>query len=88
VKKTIITINHGLFDWKINQKPITLTFSQFDPLVILKKLIWTHPTRLMVFFTNREMVFLTNEIGQKIGQPKNFNLKNNSICIYKNIKNK
>lgn len=42
----------------------------------------------MVFFTNREMVFLTNEIGQKIGQPKNFNLKNNSICIYKNIKNK
>jgi hypothetical protein len=58
---------------KLNQKPITLTFGQFDPLVILNKLIWTHPTRLMVFFTNRKMVFLTNQIGQKIGQPKNFN---------------
>ncbi len=25
----------------------------------------------MVVFTNHKMVFLTNQIGQKIGQPKN-----------------
>jgi hypothetical protein len=58
---------------KLNQKPIILTFGQFDHLVKLDKLIWTHPTWLMVFLTNHKMIFLTSQIGQKFGHPKKFN---------------
>jgi hypothetical protein len=47
---------------KLNKKPIILTFGQFDHLVRLDKSIWTCPTWLVVF--------LINQIGQKIEQPK------------------
>jgi len=67
---------------KLNKKLIILTFGQFDHLVILNKSIWTCPTSLVVFFINHKMVFLLNEIAQKIGQPKNINLENNSIYKY------
>jgi hypothetical protein len=67
---------------KLNKKPIILTFGQFDHLVILNKSIWACPTSLVVFFINHKMVFLINEIAQKIGQPKNINLENNSIYKY------
>jgi hypothetical protein len=55
---------------KLNQKPIILTFGQFDHLIILDKSIWTHPTLLMVFFTNHKMNFLSSQIRQKFGQHK------------------
>jgi len=42
----------------------------------------------MVFLTNHKMVFLTNQIRQKFGQPKKINLKNSSICKYTNVDNK
>ncbi len=58
------------FIGKLNQKLVILTVGQFDPLVILDKSTWTHPTKLVVFFTNHKMFFLTSQIGQKIGQPK------------------
>jgi hypothetical protein len=50
---------------KLNQKLIILTFGQFDHLVILNYSIWTHPTWLVVFWTDHKMVFLTSQIGQK-----------------------
>jgi len=55
---------------KLNQKPFILTFGQLDHLIVLDKLIWTHPTWLMVFLIDHKMVFLTNQIGQKFEQPK------------------
>jgi len=58
---------------KLNQKSVILAFGQFDHLIILDKLIWTRPTWLMVFLTNHKMVFLTNQIRQKFGQPKKIN---------------
>jgi hypothetical protein len=67
---------------KLNKKPIILTFGQFDHLVILNKLIWMCPTSQVIFFTNHKMVFFINEIAQKIGQPKNSNLKNSSVSKY------
>jgi hypothetical protein len=67
---------------KLKQKPIILTFGQFDHLVKLNKLIWTCPTSLVIFFTNHKMVFFINEIAQKIGQPKKIYLKNSSISKY------
>jgi len=42
----------------------------------------------MVFFIDHKMAFLTSQIKQKIGESKNFNLKNNSNCKYKYINNK
>jgi len=70
---------------KLNQKLVILTFGQFDHLIVFYESIWTHPTWVMIFSPNHKMVFLSNQIGQKFGQPKKNNLKNNSICKYKNI---
>jgi hypothetical protein len=47
---------------KLDQKPIILTFGQFDHLVILDKSIWTYPTWLVIFLTNHKMVFLISQI--------------------------
>jgi hypothetical protein len=58
---------------KLNQEPIILTLSQFDHLVILYKLIWTRPIWLANFFIDLKMIFLTNQIKQKIGQWKKIN---------------
>jgi len=63
---------------KLNQKLVILTFGQFDHLLILDNLIWTHPTWLVVFFIDHKMIFLTCQIRQKIGQPKKINLKNST----------
>jgi hypothetical protein len=52
---------------KLDQKLIILTFDQFDHLIILDKSIWTCPTWLMFLLTDHKMVFLTSQIGQKIG---------------------
>jgi hypothetical protein len=68
---------------KLNQKPIILTFGQFDHVVILDKSIWTHPIWLMVFLTNHKIIFLTNQIEQKFGQPKKINLKNTQFVNIK-----
>jgi hypothetical protein len=58
---------------KLNQELVILTFGQSDHLIILDKSIWTHPTWLVVFFTNHKMVFLISQIKQKFGQPKKIN---------------
>jgi hypothetical protein len=50
---------------KLDKKSFSLTFGQFDHLVLLNKSIWTFSTWLMVFLTNHKMMFLTNQIGQK-----------------------
>jgi hypothetical protein len=55
---------------KLNQKLVILTFSIFDHLIILDKLIWTCPTWLVVFSINHKTVFLTSQIKQKIRQPE------------------
>jgi hypothetical protein len=55
---------------KLNQKPVTLTFGQFDPLVILNKLIWTHPTRLMVFLLTIKWSFWLIKLDKKLGNQK------------------
>ncbi len=70
---------------KLNQKPVILTFGQFDHLVILDKLIWTHPIWLMVFLTHHKMVFLTNWTNFWVAPKKK---KKNSVYKYKNVNNK
>jgi hypothetical protein len=71
--KSYTVRNHGYLIGKPNQKPVILTFGQFDHLIILDKLIWTCPTWLTIFLTNHKMVFLTSQIKQNFGQPKNNN---------------
>jgi hypothetical protein len=67
---------------KLDQKPIILTFSQFNHLIILNKSIWTCPIWLVVFFTNHKMAFFISQIIQKIGQQKKISSKSNSIFKY------
>jgi hypothetical protein len=52
---------------KLNQKPIILIVGQFDHLIILDKLIKTCSTWLVIFLIDHKMVFMTNQIEQKIG---------------------
>jgi len=55
---------------KLNKKSVILTFGQFDYIIILDKLIWTHSIWLMVFWTYHKVIFFTNQIVQKFGQTK------------------
>jgi hypothetical protein len=90
IKRNVRGIKHPLQEItvyltrKLNQKPVILTFGQFDHLIIFGKSIWTHPIWLMVFFIDHKMVFSTSQIEQIFGQPKK-NLKNSWICKYINV---
>jgi hypothetical protein len=61
------------FIGELNQKPIILTFDEFDRLILLNKSIWTHSTWLVIFLTNHKMVFLTSQIGPKKWAAKKIN---------------
>jgi hypothetical protein len=40
----------------LDQKPIVLTFGQFDHLIILDKSIWTHSIWLVVYFIDHKIL--------------------------------
>jgi hypothetical protein len=58
---------------KLNKRPIILIVGQFNHLVILDKLIRARSIWLVIFFTDHKMVFMTNQIEPKIGEPKILN---------------
>jgi hypothetical protein len=75
---------NGLFDWKIKQKTNHFDiWSNFDHLVILNKLIWTCPTRLMAFWLTIKWSFWLVKSDKKLSNQKNL-IKN--IAQFVNIK--
>jgi hypothetical protein len=56
----------------LDQKPIILTFGQFDHLIILNKSIWTHLIWLVVFFIDHKWSFWLVKLNKNLGKEKSW----------------